>query len=105
MCSKQKRRFKFECFWFDENNEINEKCRWECKNPEEHNACKKDCICNPAGSSFGNCEYLASTIDNSVVTCEEIINAANTVSTNVSANGTCTVPINATNAASINFWW
>ena len=38
-----------------------------------------------------------------MVTCEEIINAANTVSTNVSANGTCTVPINATNAASINF--
>ena len=42
-------------------------------------------------------------MDDSVVTCDEIINAANSVSTNVSANVTCTVPIIAENSAPINF--
>ena len=39
-----------------------------------------------------NCKYLKSIVDNSVIICDEIINAANSVSTNV----TNTIRINAT---------
>ena len=38
-----------------------------------------------------------------MITCDEIINAADNESTNVSANVTSTVPVNAANPASMNF--
>ena len=38
-------------------------------------ACEKDYIWNPATCSSENFKYLASIIDNSVITCDEIIDA------------------------------
>ena len=49
---------------------INNKCRCECK---KHNICETDCICNPARCSCENGKCLASIIDDSVITCDEII--------------------------------
>ena len=60
---------------------------------------KKYFIWNPATCTYENGEFAVSTIDDSVITCDEIINAANSVSTNVS----CSVPINAVNTASVSF--
>ena len=81
----------------------NDKCRFECKNPEEHNACKKDYVLNPATCSDRNGGYLAGNINDSVITCDEIMNAVYNVSANVSTNVFSIVPINATNTASIKF--
>ena len=47
----------------------NDKC-W-C-NRKKHHICKKFDIWNPATCSCKNDRYLASIIDNSVITCEEI---------------------------------
>ena len=58
-----------------------DKCWCECKNPKEHNVCKKDCILNPATCSCENGKYLGSIIDNSVITCDEIIGTTKTVPT------------------------
>ena len=38
-----------------------------------HETCEKDYIWNPATCSCGNAKYLASTIDDSVITFDEII--------------------------------
>ena len=73
----------------------NDKCWCESKNPEKHHACDEDYIWNPATCICENCEYLARTIDNLVITCDEIINVAY----NVSTNG----PENVASTASINF--
>ena len=49
----------------------NDKCWCECK---EHHICEKYYIWNPATCSFKNGKYLASiTDDDSVITCDEII--------------------------------
>ena len=56
-------------------NRNTDKCRCQCKNPKEHNAFKKDYIWNPNTCSFENAEYLTSNIDDSVITCDEVINA------------------------------
>ena len=73
----------------------NDRCRCECKNPKEHNAREKDYVWNPATCSCKNGERLASAIDDSVITCDDIINAADSLSTNV--------PENVMSTASINF--
>ena len=39
---------------------------------KNHNACEKDFIWNPTTCSCENVEYLTSTVDNSVTTCDEI---------------------------------
>ena len=39
---------------------------------KNHNACEKDFVWNPTTCSCENVEYLTSTIDNSVTTCDEI---------------------------------
>ena len=39
---------------------------------KNHNACEKDFIWNPTTCSCENVEYLTSTIDNSITTCDEI---------------------------------
>ena len=59
---------------------------------------KKDYIWSPATCSCENSKYLASTSDNSVITCDEIINAAGSAPTNVMS----TVSTNVTRTASIN---
>ena len=43
---------------------------------------KKDYICNPATCSRENGKYLASIIDNSVMTCDEVIEEIKTVTAN-----------------------
>ena len=40
----------------------NDECRWECKNPKEHNACDKDYIWNPSTCICENGEYLTNSI-------------------------------------------
>ena len=65
----------------------NDKYQYECK---KHHICEKDYIWNPALCSFENGRYLVSFMDDSVITCDEIIDAeatsideeAKTVSTN-----------------------
>ena len=51
------------------NNDI---CQYKCKT---HHICEKVYIWNPATCSCENGKYLASTVDNSVITCDEIIDA------------------------------
>ena len=53
----------------------NGKCRCEC---EKHHICVKDYIWNPATCSCKRYKYLASIIDNSAITCDEIIDAEET---------------------------
>ena len=43
----------------------NDKCQCECK---KHHICEKDYIWNPAPCNCKNGKYLASIIDNSVIT-------------------------------------
>ena len=62
---------------------------------------KKDYIWNPATCTCENGEYLGSIIDDSVITCDDIINAADSVSTNIPTNVTKTVSTNVTSTASI----
>ena len=48
---------------------------------------------NPATSSCGNGEHVTSSIDDSVVRCDELVNVPHSVSTtNVSENVKSTVP-------------
>ena len=42
--------------------------------------CKNDNICNPATCSCKNGKYIGSIIDDSVITCDEIIEEAKTIS-------------------------
>ena len=64
----------------------NDKCRYDSKNPKEHNACEKVCIWNPTTCGCENAEYLTSIIEDSVIMCDKIINVADSVSSNGSAN-------------------
>ena len=70
----------------------NDKCQYKCKNPKEHKACDND-IWNPTTCSWENVEYLTRTINNWVISCDEIINAADSVLANGSANGMSAVSI------------
>ena len=56
------------------HNWNNDKWRCESNNPKEHNACEKDYICNPSTCIRYKSRYSASFIDESVITCNEIIN-------------------------------
>ena len=49
---------------------------------QKHHICVKDYIGNPDSCSYKNDKYLASIIDNSVVTCDEIEEETKTVTTN-----------------------
>ena len=67
----------------------NRKCRCECKN-QKHCVYEKDCIWNPATCSCKNGRYLASIMNDSVITCDEIIEEPKTVPTNFNEkNATC----------------
>ena len=61
--------------------------------------CEKDYSWHPTTFGCESGEYLASTIVDSAITCDEIIGTADIVSTNV----ICTVSTNAANIVSINF--
>ena len=41
----------------------NGKCQCECKNPNEHNSCKKDYLQNPATCSCENDKYVRGITD------------------------------------------
>ena len=63
-----------------------------CKNLKEHHVCEKDYFCNPATR---NCEnYLGSIIDDSVITCDEIIDTTKTLP--IKLIPTITVPAKST---------
>ena len=47
-----------------------DKCWCECK---KCHVCEKDCIWNSATCSYENGKYLASVMDDSAITCDEII--------------------------------
>ena len=63
-----------------DQNWNNNKCRCECK---KHYICEKDYIWNPAVCSCKNGIYLASIIEDSVITCDKIIKETKTVTANV----------------------
>ena len=69
--------------WWKEMNSNqkwnNDKCWCQC---EKHHICEKDYISNPATCSCYNDKYVASIIDNSVITCDEIIEETKTVPRN-----------------------
>ena len=72
----------------------NDKCRCESKNLEEYHACEKDFIWNPVTCICQSGKYLGSIIDDGGITCQEIINAADSVSTKVSTNFMSVASIN-----------
>ena len=49
--------------------------------------CKKGCICYPVGCSCENDKYLASTVDDWVITCDEIIESTKVVPINFYEKG------------------
>ena len=57
----------------------NDKCQWECKKCHVH---EKDYIWNSATCSCENGKYLASIIDDSVITCDEITGFRQTLNRN-----------------------
>ena len=59
----------------------NNKCRCQCKNPKEHNSCKKDYIWNSATCICENGKYVGIITDDSVITCDEIIDTTKSAST------------------------
>ena len=71
----------------------NEKCQREYK---KYWTCKKGYSWNPSACIFENRKYLKGLVDTSVIVCDDIINATDSVSTNV-AN---TVPTNMKNSMS-----
>ena len=74
-----------------------------CKNTKEHHSCNREYISYPTKCSCENIKYLASTIDDSGITCDEAINAGGSVSANVPTIVMITVSINAMSTASKNF--
>ena len=48
----------------------NDKCQCECK---RHHVCEKYYIWNPSTCTWENGKYLASIMDDSTITCDEII--------------------------------
>ena len=74
----------------------NDRCLCKCKNLEQHHACRKEHIWNPSTCSCENGEYLgnSSSIDDSMIMCNEILIAADSVSTDGSANVMSTASTN-----------
>ena len=72
-CKSDGRKFNSNQWW------SNDKCRCECL---KHHICEKDYIWNPATCNCENEKYLASIIDDSVITYDEIIEETKTIPTN-----------------------
>ena len=71
-----------------------DKCRCQCKNPKKYRVCVKDYIWNSATCICEYGKYLASIINDSVITCDEVIEKTKTVPTNLyQENATCKVSI------------
>ena len=58
-----------------------DKCRCECKNPKKHRVWEKYYIWNSATCSCKNGKHLASIIDDSVITCDEITDTTKSILT------------------------
>ena len=67
----------------------NNKCRCECK---KRHICEKDYVWNPATCNCGNGKYLASTINDSAIICDEVIDADAKLSPEDSNDETKTIP-------------
>ena len=52
----------------------NDKCQWECK---KHHTCEKEYVWNPSACICKNVKYLAGIMDDSEITCDEIIESYN----------------------------
>ena len=50
--------------------------KWQCECKKNH-ICEKKYVCNPATCNCENRKYLASTMDDSVITCDEVIESYN----------------------------
>ena len=75
---------KCKCNFDGRKRDLNEKwnynkCWCECKNPKEHKAFEKDSIWNPALCSCKKDKYAESIINDSVITCDEVIEETKTV--------------------------
>ena len=80
-------KYKFSGWQWNANEKWNNDICWcEWKKSKEHNAYQKDYIWNPASCSCENVKYLASTIDDSVITSDEVVNDAESVSANIPTN-------------------
>ena len=90
-------KYKFDSIICNSNQKRNNdnKCRWECRIAKENNVCEKDYIWNSVACIFENVEYLVTSVEDSAITCDEIIKDSDTVLTNV--------PTNDMSIASINF--
>ena len=73
----------------------NNTCQCKCK---KYRACKKGYNFNPSAFIFENSKYLKSIADSLVVVCDKIMNAIDSVSTNI----TNTISTNMTNTISTN---
>ena len=73
----------------------NDTCQSECK---KYCTCKKDYSCNLNTCICEYFKYLKSIADNSVIVCDEFINATDSLSTNVKN----IIPTNVANAISTN---
>ena len=60
----------------------NHKCQCELKNLREHHVSKKNYVWNPVVCACENGKYLGSTIGDSIIMCEKIIEETRTISTN-----------------------
>ena len=80
----------------------NETCQWERKN---YCICKKNYTWKSSTCISKNGKYLKSIASNSIIACDEIINATYSVSTNLTnsipANVRKTISINVTSTVSI----
>ena len=70
----------------------NDKCCCECINTKEQHVCEKDYIWNTATCNCENSKCLASIIDDSVITCNEIIEKTKTKYYSTKTLRTKTVP-------------
>ena len=81
----------------------NDTCKCRCK---KYRTCKIDYSWNPSTCICENSRYLKHAADDSVIVCDEIINAANILSANminaIPTNMTNSVPINVTNTITTN---
>ena len=68
----------------------NNKCRCECK---KRHICEKDYVWNPTTCNCGNGKYLASTINDSAIICDEVIDADAKLNPEGSNDETKTIPI------------
>ena len=68
----------------------NDKCWCECK---KHHACEKDHVWNPATCNSENGKYLANFMDDSTITCDEVIESYNEETNFNEKKATCKIQI------------